>query len=117
MQELDLVAGLSGSKRVEEVHWGGGTPNILAPEEFRRLHHYLTFWFDLDDGAAHSIAIDPRHLSADQAAAYARAGVTRASLGVQTLAPHVQQAIGRVQTYEQIVSAADARAACSSSLR
>ena len=107
MQELDLVAGLSGSKRVDEVHWGGGTPNILAPEEFRRLHHYLTFWFDLDDGAAHSIEIDPRHLSADQAAAYARAGVTRASLGVQTLAPHVQQAIGRVQTYEQIVSAAN----------
>jgi len=107
MQEIDLVAGRVGSKRVAELHWGGGTPNILSPEEFKRLFHYLEFWLDLDPAAAHSIEIDPRYLTIDQAAAYAAAHVTRASLGVQTLAPHVQHAIGRVQPHEQVQAATE----------
>jgi oxygen-independent coproporphyrinogen-3 oxidase len=105
MQEIDLVAALAGSRRVVELHWGGGTPNILTPEEFKRLYHYFAFWFDLDNAASHSIEIDPRYLTAEQAEAYAAAGVTRASLGVQTLAQNVQQAIGRVQPYERIAEA------------
>ncbi len=105
MQEIDLVAALSGSTRVSELHWGGGTPNILPPEEFKRLHQYIMFWFDVDDDAAHSVEIDPRYLTPEQAKAYASARVTRASLGVQTFAQHVQQAIGRVQPYEQVASA------------
>ncbi len=105
MQEIDLVAAIAGAKRVVELHWGGGTPNILTPQDFNRLYQYIAFWFDLDEAPSHGIEIDPRHLTAEQAKAYAAAGVTRASLGVQTLAHNVQQAVGRVQPYEQIATA------------
>jgi oxygen-independent coproporphyrinogen-3 oxidase len=106
MQETDLVAALANSWRVVELHWGGGTPNILTPDEFTRLYQYLAFWFDLDEALIHSLEIDPRYLTGEQAKTYAAAGVTRASLGVQTLARNVQQAIGRVQPYEQVAGAA-----------
>jgi oxygen-independent coproporphyrinogen-3 oxidase len=102
MREIDLVAAASTASRVRELHWGGGTPNILSPEEFTRAFHHIDFWFDLDQPLSHSIEIDPRHLTAELAECYARAGVTRASLGVQTFEPGVQQAIGRVQSLEQV---------------
>ena len=102
LREIDLVAGAIRAQRVTEIHWGGGTPNILSAEEFTRLFQHLDFWFNLERPLAHSIEIDPRHLTDDLAEAYARAGVSRASLGVQDLNRHVQEAIGRIQPFEQV---------------
>ena len=107
MAEVDLVAPAANARRVAELHWGGGTPNILRAEEFTRALHHLAFWFDFDRPLAHSIEIDPRHLTSELAECYARAGVSRASLGVQTFEPHVQQAMGRVQPLEQVRQAVD----------
>lgn len=102
LAEIDLAAHAVGGHRVSEIHWGGGTPNILSADEFTRIVRHLNFWFDLDRGLSHSIEIDPRHLTADLAETYAAVGVTRASLGVQDLNLHVQQAIGREQPFEVV---------------
>jgi oxygen-independent coproporphyrinogen-3 oxidase len=102
MMEIDLVASALGSRTVDEVHWGGGTPNVLSPAEFLRLVHHIDFWFDILPGAKHAIELDPRHVTSELARAYAAAGVTRVSLGVQDLNARVQEAIGRVQPFEQV---------------
>jgi oxygen-independent coproporphyrinogen-3 oxidase len=105
LDEIDLIAGASGSHIVRELHWGGGTPNILAPEDFRRILNHLKFWFDFQTPFAHAVEIDPRHLSQAQAETYAACDVTRVSVGVQTLARHVQHAIGRIQSFDQVTHA------------
>lgn len=105
--EIDLAASALGAHRVGEIHWGGGTPNILRADEFKRILQHLDFWFDFADDLSHEIEIDPRYLTAELAATYARAGVTRASLGVQDLNPHVQRAIGRVQPLALVCEAVD----------
>ena len=105
MIEAELASAASAAHRVVDLHWGGGTPNTLSVDEFTRAFHHLDFWFDLDRPLAHSIEIDPRYLTQELADCYARAGVNRASLGVQTFAPAVQQAIGRVQPLEQVEQA------------
>ncbi len=64
--------------------------------------------FDFQPGAELAIEIDPRHLTAEKAAALAAAGINRASLGVQDVNPHVQQAINRVQPFAQTAEAAGA---------
>ncbi|MGD9965772.1 MAG: oxygen-independent coproporphyrinogen III oxidase [Hyphomonadaceae bacterium] len=102
MMEMDLVAGALGSHRVSELHWGGGTPNILSAPEFLRLKHHIDFWFDCEPGLAHAIELDPRHVTRELAETYAAAGVNRASLGVQDFNAHVQNAIGRVQPFELV---------------
>lgn len=107
LREIDLIAACTPARRVVEIHWGGGTPNILSAEQFTRIHHHLAFWFDIDAMVRHAIEIDPRSLSEDQARAYAAAGVRRASLGVQDLNAHVQRAIGRVQPLAVVKAAAD----------
>lgn len=105
MMEVDLVASALGSRNIDEIHWGGGTPNVLSPKEFRRLLNHIDFWFDLSPQTRHAVELDPRYVTADLAATYADAGVTRVSLGVQDLNPHVQEAMGRIQLFEQVRNA------------
>lgn len=96
-REIDLVAEKTHAREVREIHWGGGTPNILEADQFLRIWRHLEFWFDIDPGAAHAVEVDPRGLSREHAAAFAVAGVSRASLGVQDFNAHVQRNIGREQ--------------------
>ena len=97
-REIALVGGLlprSGA-RVTRIAFGGGSPNAIAPVDFIRLVDALTAHFPLAE-PEWSVELDPRTMSADWAAALRGVGLTRASLGVQTLAAHCQQAIGRIQ--------------------
>src|SRR3546814_12469782 len=74
--------------------FGGGSPNAIAPVELVRLLDLLLTVFDAHRPDV-SIELDPRGFSSEWALVLAAAHVTRVSLGVQTFAPQVQQAIGR----------------------
>ena len=100
LSEIELIADASSARRVTEIHWGGGTPNILSADAFSEISQRIACAFDTSDCVHHAIEIDPRHLDDRKAQAYVRAGVNRASLGVQDLNGHVQRAIGRVQPAE-----------------
>ena len=100
-EEIDLVAGALGAPRpVGHVHFGGGSPNIIAADDFRSLMDRLRRRFALAPGAEIAIEIDPRGMTSERVDALARAGVTRASLGVQDFDPAVQRAINRIQTFD-----------------
>jgi oxygen-independent coproporphyrinogen III oxidase len=104
--ELALVAAALGPRRrLGHVHFGGGSPNMLAPAEFRRLMAEIGRLFALEPGAEIALEIDPRGLTAAFAEAAAASGVNRASFGVQEFDPDVQAAIGRVQLVEQVAAA------------
>lgn len=103
--EIDLVAArLAGRGRIERIAFGGGSPNALSRLQFVRLLDRLTTRLDAA-GARLSIELDPRGLDGDWARLVGEAGIGAVSLGVQTFAPHVQQAIGRVQPEAMIAGA------------
>jgi oxygen-independent coproporphyrinogen-3 oxidase len=109
MAEIDLVArALPGRMRVGHLHWGGGTPTILSPEDFLGLQERLRERFDIDPAGEIAIEIDPRNLEQPMIAALAEAGLTRASLGVQDFDPEVQRAINRWQPYDMTAAAVEA---------
>lgn len=96
-EEVALVAAhLGGRGRVTRIAFGGGSPNAVAPADFAALLNTVRRSFGAGDAAV-SVEIDPRHFDADWAAMLGVCGVTRASLGVQTLEPRIQAAIGRIQ--------------------
>jgi oxygen-independent coproporphyrinogen-3 oxidase len=100
-REIGLVAeALGHCPRVVHIHWGGGTPTALPAESLTRIMRLLRGAFEVADDAEIAVELDPRHLPEDRLVALAEMGVTRASLGVQDFAPAVQQAVGRVQSYE-----------------
>lgn len=99
--EIDVVAMALGRKpTVSHLHWGGGSPTLLAPGDIRLIHSALKERFALDPLAENAVEIDPRTLSPELAGAFAYAGVNRASLGVQSFDLRVQVAINRVQLFE-----------------
>ncbi len=104
-KEIELLGALIGARRVVHLHWGGGTPSILGPDTIVDITDRLARTFDLSGLAEHAIELDPRRVTPRLAAALGRIGITRASFGAQDFSPHVQQAIGRVQPFEQVEAA------------
>ncbi len=97
-REIGLMAPLLSSDRpVTQVHWGGGTPTLLSPEQIRDLGEHLRDRFRVAPDAEMSIEADPRGLTEDHVAAARAVGVSRLSLGVQSFDRTVQEAINRVQ--------------------
>lgn len=106
VREIDLVGAAAGETlTVGHLHWGGGSPTLLTAEDVALIHAALKSRFVLDAIAESAVEIDPRTLKPELASAFARAGVNRASLGVQTFDPKVQVAINRVQTFETVAGA------------
>ena len=97
-REIDTVAAhIGGSQRVTQVHWGGGSPTVLAPGDIRRLARHVRARFPGAENSAFAVEIDPRDMTAERLAAFRDTGITRASIGVQDFDEAVQHAIGRVQ--------------------
>ena len=100
-RELGWQAALfDPGRRVEQLHWGGGTPTFLSHDQMRELMDQTRRHFELagDDGGEYSIEIDPREANAETVALLRRLGFNRMSLGVQDFDPRVQQAVNRRQT-------------------
>ena len=111
LAEADRVAPLfAPGREVTQLHFGGGTPNFLEPEQLSRLVEGLRqrFCFSGDTGRDFSIELDPRSVSPDDIAVLAQLGFNRASLGVQDFDPAVQQAINRVQGVDETLAIIDA---------
>ncbi|MFB0610794.1 oxygen-independent coproporphyrinogen III oxidase [Aurantiacibacter poecillastricola] len=101
-REIALVAALlPANARVTRISFGGGSPNALAPVDFVHLFEQLVIKFPLDKPVV-SVELDPRTLTPEWKAVLAGIGASHASMGVQTFAPRLQQAIGRVQPMEMI---------------
>lgn len=106
--EIDLVAAALPSRmKVSHLHWGGGTPTALAPDDLVALMERLRQSFDFGAGAELAIESDPRTLTAPMARTIGKLGFTRASFGVQEFDPKVQAAINRIQPPEMVASAVD----------
>lgn len=105
LAEIDLVAdalptGKSGRMTAKHLHWGGGSPTMLKGEDWMAIMDKLRSRFDVADDAEIAVELDPRTATEDYIAELERAGVNRASIGVQSYEPKVQEAIHRIQPYE-----------------
>lgn len=92
---------LPARARIGQVHLGGGTPTLLPPDLLDDLVGALKDLRPWTGDAAFSVEIDPTEIDAERVGTLARHGMTRASIGVQDFDPLVQEAIGRVQGYDQ----------------
>lgn len=101
-RELDMVAPLLGERRqVVQLHWGGGTPNFLSTPQMRRLVDLLNTHFQIDPAGEVALEFDPRIGTIEQLQQIRELGFNRISFGVQDVNSVVQEAIGRIQPFEQ----------------
>ncbi|AYD00986.1 oxygen-independent coproporphyrinogen III oxidase [Neorhizobium sp. NCHU2750] len=108
-REIEAVgAVVPAGAKVTAIHFGGGSPTMLRPEDMIDLMACLRASFNIADDAEISVEMDPNDLDDARYDALAEIGLTRASLGVQDFDPVVQKAINRIQTFEQTRSVVDA---------
>jgi oxygen-independent coproporphyrinogen-3 oxidase len=100
-REIDLLSPMiAASREVTQMHWGGGTPSHLEPDEIREIGNYIVGHFNFAKDVEQSVEIDPRGMRRDHIAAFAEIGFNRTSFGVQDFDLRVQEAINRVQSEE-----------------
>lgn len=91
----------AGHREVVQIHWGGGTPTFLPPDDLRALAAMIRRHFRLAEPCEVGVEVDPRECTEEHLDALQEAGFNRISLGVQDLDPAVQRAINRIQPLEQ----------------
>jgi oxygen-independent coproporphyrinogen III oxidase len=100
-KEIDRLAPLvSKNRKVEQMHWGGGTPTYLFPEEILDIGFYIKERFNFADDTEASVEIDPRGLTREHLEALRAVGFNRTSFGVQDFNLKVQEAVNRIQSEE-----------------
>jgi oxygen-independent coproporphyrinogen-3 oxidase len=109
-KEMALVAQYLKGQPVKQMHWGGGTPTFLNPDDRKRLVDRLHHYFNLVNDAEleSSIEVDPRTVSPEAIAELRQLGFNRLSLGIQDFNPKVQQAVNREQSYDDTLALVNA---------
>jgi len=113
------VAPLFGHRDVVQLHFGGGTPNFLTPDQLGEIIERLRrhFRFTSREDREFSIEIDPRFARWEDFSLLAGLGINRVSFGVQDFDTEVQLAVNRVQSQQQtLATIAACRAAGISSI-
>ncbi len=92
---------IGAGRKVAQLHWGGGTPSYLDPDQMTSLFGTIRESFEFTGDAEIGIEFDPRGLTEAHIRTLHELGFNRGSLGVQDFNPDVQKAVNRVQTIEE----------------
>ncbi len=91
---------LNPRRKVVQLHWGGGSPTFLSPDEIRQLGEIIHRHFTFSDQIEAGVEVDPRRLTRDHIVALREVGFNRASVGVQDFDPVVMESVHRIQPKE-----------------
>ncbi|MDZ7716791.1 MAG: oxygen-independent coproporphyrinogen III oxidase [Balneolaceae bacterium] len=101
-KEMDQIAKiLHPDSEIVQIHFGGGTPTFLRPEQLQRLGKVIHSRFNTNTETEFGVEIDPRKCTKEHIQTLADIGCNRTSLGVQDTNDEVQRAIHRIQPFEQ----------------
>ena len=104
-REIEMQSELFDRKRkIEQLHFGGGTPTYLDKPQLAALMDHLraSFTFDESDEREFSIEVDPRTVDAERIRELWDLGFNRLSLGIQDFNEDVQKAVNRAQSPAEV---------------
>ena len=88
---------IDSSRKVLQLHWGGGTPNYLSLKQVEILWETINRYFSIEAKAEVSIEINPKYVDRNYIFFLRSLGFNRISFGIQDFNPQVQEAVNRVQ--------------------
>ncbi len=86
----------------ETIYFGGGTPSMLSPTLLASLVSGLAEVVDFSSLSEWSFEANPATFNAAKAAQWRQLGITRVSLGVQSMSPRLLRLLGREHSPEQV---------------
>nr|WP_246462525.1 radical SAM family heme chaperone HemW [Pelagicoccus albus] len=98
-RELELVD--TGSRKLDTMFWGGGTPGLLPAKDMLTVGACITDTLGMP-AEEWTVEMAPSSVKRDKLEALKEAGVTRISMGIQSLNERLLDALGRQHSLKQI---------------
>ena len=98
---------VSSDRLVNQIHWGGGTPNYLNQLQIEQLFNTIKNNFNIDKNAEISIEVNPKYVDKNLIFFLRNIGFNRISFGIQDFEEKVQNVINRVQPEEMLFQVMD----------
>jgi oxygen-independent coproporphyrinogen-3 oxidase len=105
--DLEASLPLIWGRTIHSIFIGGGTPSLFAPATIDRLISDIRARLKLEPNCEITMEANPGTFEKDRFRAYAQAGVTRLSIGVQSFNDAHLQALGRVHDRAQALAAVE----------
>lgn len=103
LREIETLKRAAGGKgKLVNIHFGGGSPSLLEPNDLVSILYALASAFEMKPPGELAMELDPRTTTRKNIELYADLGVNRASIGIQDFDAKVQQAINRIQPYAMV---------------
>ena len=83
-------------RQVHSIFIGGGTPSLLSPEGMDQLLSAIRARINLEPDAEITMEANPGSVEAEKFAAFAKCGINRVSLGIQSFQDEQLKALGRI---------------------
>jgi oxygen-independent coproporphyrinogen-3 oxidase len=93
-----ISTGVAGPREVDTLYFGGGTPSLLAPRQVAEIIEAVREKFRVDERAEITLEMNPGTVTPELAQKFRRAGVNRASFGLQTFDDEQLRRLGRTHT-------------------
>jgi oxygen-independent coproporphyrinogen III oxidase len=101
---IEFVPAIAENAKVDTVYIGGGTPSLIEPAHLQNLLDTIRDSFGSDPSEV-TLEADPETIDAQKASAWARAGINRVSIGVQSFSDAELAASGRMHRRADIYRA------------
>jgi oxygen-independent coproporphyrinogen-3 oxidase len=105
--DLEASLPLIWGRTIHSIFIGGGTPSLFAPATIDRLLSDIRARLKLEPNCEITLEANPGTFEKDRFRAYAQAGVTRLSIGVQSFNDAHLLALGRVHDRAQALAAVE----------
>jgi len=87
--------------RYDTIYFGGGTPSLLTPDEVATILDAT----DIASGAEITLEVNPGTVDLQKLVAFRQAGITRLSLGIQSLDDNLLRMLGRIHSAAEALQA------------
>ena len=105
IRDLKYYNGLIGSREIETIYFGGGTPSLMKPEMVKDILDEIHKLFKVKENAEITIEANPSTVEINKFQAFKDAGINRISIGIQSFTAKGLKALGRTNDVEQAKSA------------
>lgn len=107
LAELAYFAALVPQQAVTSIFFGGGTPSLMSPETVAALIEGAGRHFPIAENIEITLEANPTSVESASFAGYRQAGVTRLSLGVQSLQEDALRFLGREHSVTEALKAVE----------
>lgn len=90
--------------RVRTVFLGGGTPSVLSGEDAARIFRALKKSFDIAENPEITLEVNPGTVTEEKTAAWKNAGISRISIGLQSVNDRELKMLGRIHTFREFLN-------------